>query len=178
MNRRCGALHQDVEHLAHHGGAADLFRGEPVGAGEQSGGEPSMGGGVDSQLLEPGGELGARMAGPAIRARSMARVLGDAGHEVVLATTSTLDAATAPGPFRMTALKPGDDAAFAALEAEAELIVFQGHAMEQFPALAQTPAGENRRIIAANDDMVLSFGTRTPTVINAVAVAMYAPEAL
>jgi glycosyltransferase involved in cell wall biosynthesis len=38
----------------------------------------------------------------------------------------------------MTALRPGDDSAFAALEQDAELIVFQGHAMEQFPALAVT----------------------------------------
>jgi len=93
---------------------------------------------VTRVLVITGGELGARMAGPAIRARSMARVLADAGHEVVLATTSTLDAAAAPGPYRMTVLKPGDAAAFAELEREAEVIVFQGHAMEQFPALAAT----------------------------------------
>lgn len=90
-------------------------------------------------LVITGGEIGARMAGPAIRARSMARVLSEAGHEVVLATTSTLDAdADASVPYRMTRVRPGDDAAFAALERESELIVFQGHAMEQFPALAVT----------------------------------------
>ena len=89
-------------------------------------------------LVITGGELGTRMAGPAIRARAMARVLGEAGHEVVLATTSTLSAEAPAGPYRMTALRPGDDSAFAALEQDAELIVFQGHAMEQFPALAVT----------------------------------------
>ncbi|CAN5345209.1 hypothetical protein BH11ACT3_BH11ACT3_06880 [soil metagenome] len=89
-------------------------------------------------LVITGGELGVRMAGPAIRARAMARVLGEAGHEVVLATTSRLDDSAALGPFRMTTLRPGDDAAFGELEHEAELIVFQGHAMEQFPALATT----------------------------------------
>ena len=85
-------------------------------------------------LVITGGELGVRMAGPAIRARSIARVLGEAGHDVVLATTSTLDPDAESGPYRMTLLRPGDDVAFAALEREAELIVFQGHAMEQFPA--------------------------------------------
>ncbi|WP_166866305.1 glycosyltransferase family 4 protein [Salinibacterium sp. ZJ70] len=89
-------------------------------------------------LVITGGELGARMAGPAIRARSMARVLGDAGHEVVLATTSTLEAEAEPGPYRMLSLRPGDAAAFAELERETDVIVFQGHAMEQFPALAET----------------------------------------
>lgn len=82
--------------------------------------------------------------------------------------------------------KPANDEGLVAAQPDVILMMTKGlesvggvdGLLEQFPALAQTPAGENRRIIAANDDMVLSFGTRTPTVINAVAVAMYAPEAL
>ena len=50
--------------------------------------------------------------------------------------------------------------------------------LEKFPAMAQTPAGANRRVISMNDDLVLSFGTRTPAVLNALAVALYAPDAL
>ena len=50
--------------------------------------------------------------------------------------------------------------------------------LEKFPAMAQTPAGINERIIAMNDDLVLSFGTRTPAVVNALAVALYAPDSL
>ena len=50
--------------------------------------------------------------------------------------------------------------------------------LEQFPALASTPAGENRRIIAMDDDQVLSFGPRTADIVNALAVALYAPDAL
>lgn len=50
--------------------------------------------------------------------------------------------------------------------------------LEHFPALANTPAGENERIIAMNDDQVLSFGPRTADVLNALAVALYAPESL
>ncbi|MBB0969225.1 ABC transporter substrate-binding protein [Dietzia aerolata] len=50
--------------------------------------------------------------------------------------------------------------------------------LEKFPAMAQTPAGANERIISMNDDLVLSFGTRTPAVLNALAVALYAPDAL
>jgi len=50
--------------------------------------------------------------------------------------------------------------------------------LQQFPALAQTPAGQNRRIIAMDDAQILSFGPRTADVLNALAVAMYAPESL
>lgn len=50
--------------------------------------------------------------------------------------------------------------------------------LEKFPALANTPAGEHERIIAMNDDQVLSFGPRTADVLNALAVALYAPDAL
>jgi iron complex transport system substrate-binding protein len=47
--------------------------------------------------------------------------------------------------------------------------------LERFPALAQTPAGENERIVAMDDDQVLSYGPRTADVLNALAVALYAP---
>lgn len=50
--------------------------------------------------------------------------------------------------------------------------------LEKFPAMEQTPAGANRRVISMNDDLLLSFGTRTPAVLNALAVALYAPDAL
>ncbi|MGN7225078.1 heme/hemin ABC transporter substrate-binding protein [Dietzia maris] len=50
--------------------------------------------------------------------------------------------------------------------------------LEKFPAMAQTTAGANRRVISMNDDLLLSFGTRTPDVLNALAVALYAPDAL
>ena len=50
--------------------------------------------------------------------------------------------------------------------------------IEQCPALANTPAGQNRRVIAMPDEQILSYGTRTPAVLNALAVALYAPGAL
>ncbi|GAA1925205.1 hemin ABC transporter substrate-binding protein [Nocardioides hwasunensis] len=50
--------------------------------------------------------------------------------------------------------------------------------LERFPALAQTPAGEHERIVAMNDDQILSYGPRTADVLNALAVALYAPDAL
>lgn len=89
-------------------------------------------------LIITGSGLGERLAGPAIRARAMARVLAADGHEVVLATTAVLDGDARRDPFRCVELRPGDDAGFGALERSADVIVFQGHAMEQFRGLAST----------------------------------------
>ncbi|NYE37384.1 iron complex transport system substrate-binding protein [Nocardioides cavernae] len=50
--------------------------------------------------------------------------------------------------------------------------------LDRFPALAQTPAGENERVVAMDDDQVLSYGPRTADVLNALAVALYAPDSL
>jgi len=47
--------------------------------------------------------------------------------------------------------------------------------IERIPALAQTPAGQNRRVIDMDDGQVLGFGPRTPEVILALARALYAP---
>lgn len=50
--------------------------------------------------------------------------------------------------------------------------------LDRFPALRSTPAGEHERVVAMDDDQVLSFGPRTADVLNALAVALYAPDAL
>lgn len=48
--------------------------------------------------------------------------------------------------------------------------------IESIPALASTPAGQNRRIVDMSDTSILSFGPRTPQVLDALARAIYAPE--
>lgn len=48
--------------------------------------------------------------------------------------------------------------------------------LEQLPALAQTPAGQNERIVAMDDSLILGYGPTTAQVINALAVAVLAPE--
>ena len=47
--------------------------------------------------------------------------------------------------------------------------------IERIPALAQTPAGQHRRVIDMADGQVLGFGPRTAEVILALAKALYAP---
>lgn len=47
--------------------------------------------------------------------------------------------------------------------------------LDRYPALADTPAGRNRRIVAMNDADILGFGPRTADVLEALALAIYAP---
>lgn len=48
--------------------------------------------------------------------------------------------------------------------------------IERIPAVAETPAGANRRVIDMADSEILSFGPRSADVISALARALYAPE--
>jgi iron complex transport system substrate-binding protein len=49
--------------------------------------------------------------------------------------------------------------------------------LERIPAVAETPAGQNRRIVDMSDYEIMSFGPRTASVLDALARAIYAPEA-
>lgn len=50
--------------------------------------------------------------------------------------------------------------------------------LKRFPALANTPAGQNRRIVDMADSEILGYGPLTDQVLNALAVAIYAPDAV
>jgi iron complex transport system substrate-binding protein len=47
--------------------------------------------------------------------------------------------------------------------------------LERIPAIAETPAGQHRRVVDMSDTEVLSFGPRRPAVLDALARAIYAP---
>jgi iron complex transport system substrate-binding protein len=47
--------------------------------------------------------------------------------------------------------------------------------LELKPALALTPAGQNQRFVDMADSQLLSFGPRTPQIIDGLARAIYAP---
>lgn len=49
--------------------------------------------------------------------------------------------------------------------------------LERLPALAQTPAGEHRRFVTMDDSQILGFGPISASVLDALAVAVYAPDA-
>lgn len=94
-------------------------------------------------LILTGDPLGTKMAGPAIRAWNMARVLAEE-NEVTLMTTTSLEADLV-APFALRQVRPGQNRAFARLLDWADVIVFQGHAMSQFGALRTT-----RKIVVAD----------------------------
>jgi iron complex transport system substrate-binding protein len=50
--------------------------------------------------------------------------------------------------------------------------------LKRFPALANTPAGQHRRIVDMDDSAILGYGPLAPAVLNALAVAVYAPDAV
>jgi len=49
--------------------------------------------------------------------------------------------------------------------------------IEAIPAVGQTPAGVNRRVIDMADTAILSYGPRSPDIVRALARALYAPHA-
>ncbi|MCW2840844.1 MAG: hemin receptor [Aeromicrobium sp.] len=81
-------------------------------------------------------------------------------------------------------MKPVNDEAI--IDAQPDLIIMMTKGLEsvggvdglleRLPAIANTPAGQNRRIVDMQDSQVLSFGPRTAEVLNSLAVAIYAPE--
>ncbi|VXB10505.1 heme/hemin ABC transporter substrate-binding protein [Nocardioides sp. AX2bis] len=83
-------------------------------------------------------------------------------------------------------MKPVNDEGLVAAQPDVVLMMTKGlesvggvdGLLERFPALAATEAGRHERIVAMDDAQVLSFGPRTPEVLNALAVALYAPDAL
>lgn len=50
--------------------------------------------------------------------------------------------------------------------------------LKRLPALKQTPAGQNERIVDMTDSQILSYGPRTAAVLNSLAVSIYAPKAV
>ncbi len=92
-------------------------------------------GGTTNVLIITGDPIGAKMAGPAIRAWNMALALSRENSVSLLsfAGVTEIDA-----PFSVSAIQPGDNRAFARHEAWADIIVFQGHAMAIFNGLLAT----------------------------------------
>lgn len=83
-------------------------------------------------VIVTGDPIGRKLAGPAIRAWNMARLLSST-NEVKLVSLSGVELIEAP--FDLSHVRPGDDKSFARFEAWADVIIFQGHAMAVFDSL-------------------------------------------
>lgn len=87
-------------------------------------------------LILTGDPIGTRMAGPAIRVWNIALTLLADGHEVRVVTTTRAERPDAP--FDLVAVPPGNDRAFRPHERWAEVVLFQGYGMSQFPSLRRS----------------------------------------
>lgn len=86
-------------------------------------------------LIITGDPIGAKMAGPAIRAWHMAEALAK-DNAVTLVTLAGAEPISAP--FEIVHVRPGDDRAMRKLETICDVIVFQGLAMALFESLRKT----------------------------------------
>ena len=86
-------------------------------------------------LVITGDPIGIKLAGPAIRAWNIAEALS-ADNEVTLMSLTSVE--ELPAPFALVYLAEGSHRAFAGWDAWADVIIFQGHAMESFPALERS----------------------------------------
>lgn len=86
-------------------------------------------------LIITGDPIGAKMAGPAIRAWHMAEALS-LSHEVRLVSLEGHDGFA--DAFVIDTVRPGDNAAMSQHEEWADVIIFQGLAMALFPAIRNT----------------------------------------
>lgn len=89
------------------------------------------------------------------------------------------------GEIGWKGMQPINDEGIIAAEPELILMMSSGlesvngidGLFEKLPALANTPAGKHRRVVDMQDNQILSFGPSSAQVIEALAVAIYAPEA-
>ncbi|MEZ3161393.1 ABC transporter substrate-binding protein [Microbacterium sp. BWT-B31] len=104
----------------------------------------------------------------------------DSGADSLIDAVRGIDVATEIG---WEGMKPMTAEALAAAQPDVLVMMTDGLAsvggidglLERIPALAQTPAGHNRRVVDMADTEILSFGPRTADVVRALARALYAP---
>jgi len=103
----------------------------------------------------------------------------DSGADSLIEALGATDVATEIG---WVGMKPMTAEALVAAQPDALVMMTDGLAsvggidglLERIPALAQTPAGRNARVIDMADTEILSFGPRTAQVVRALAKALYA----
>lgn len=104
----------------------------------------------------------------------------DSGADVLITSLGGVDVAAEVG---IQGNRPMTDEAFIAANPDLVLVMSDGLAsvdgvdglLESKPAIALTAAGQNRRFVDMADGEILSFGPRTPAVLDALARAIYAP---
>lgn len=106
----------------------------------------------------------------------------DSGADSLITALGATDVATEIG---WTGMRPLNDEGLVSAAPDVVLVMSKGlestggvdGLLEAVPALQSTPAGENRRVVDMSDDEILSYGPGTADVLDALAVALYAPGA-
>lgn len=106
----------------------------------------------------------------------------DSGADSLVTSLGGIDVATEIG---WEGMRPMTDEAM--VDAQPDLVIMMSGGLESVggvagittavPALAHTPAGEKQRIVDMADSELLSFGPNSAAVLEALSVAIYAPEA-
>ena len=104
----------------------------------------------------------------------------ESGADVLIDALGGVDVAAEIG---LDGMKPMTDEALVAANPDLILVMTDGLAsvggvdglLDAKPAVALTRAGQNRRFVDMADGEILSFGPRTPAVLDALARAIYAP---
>lgn len=107
----------------------------------------------------------------------------DSGADALIESLGLYDVADEIG---WSGMKPVTDEAI--VDAQPDLVLMMSGGLDsvdgvdglldRLPALANTPAGDHQRFVDMEDSQILGFGPRTADVLNALAVAIYAPEEL
>jgi|SRR5690554_827761 len=105
----------------------------------------------------------------------------ESGVDDLIAAVGGIDVAAEIG---WEGMKPMTDEAIIAAAPDLILVMSSGlestggvdGLLQSKAAIGITPAGQNRRFVSMADGEILSFGPRTPDVIDAVARAIYAPQ--
>ncbi|MEV8274251.1 ABC transporter substrate-binding protein [Microbacterium sp. NPDC077184] len=106
----------------------------------------------------------------------------DSGADSLIEAVGGIDVA---GEIGWEGMKPMNAEALVAAQPDVLVMMTDGLAsvggvdglLERIPALLQTPAGEQRRVIDMADADILSFGPRSAEIVRALARALYAPAA-
>lgn len=105
----------------------------------------------------------------------------DSGADSLIEALGGIDVA---GEIGWAGMKPMTAEALVAAQPDVLVMMTDGLAsvggieglIERIPAIAETPAGANRRVIDMADTDILSFGPRSPEILRALARALYAPS--
>lgn len=106
----------------------------------------------------------------------------DSGADTLIESLGAIDVASEIG---WSGMKPVNSEGIIAAAPDVILTMTKGldstkgvdGLLEALPELAHTPAGVNKRIVDMDDTTILSYGPATAEVLDALAVALYAPDA-